>query len=87
VPNSGGPSLPPLRRIHPGGVYQSGPAKLALEYWRRQSTQAILRSLLPGGIEALRVQPDGRVMNGNTRIKVLEERGIDVNGLPRELLS
>jgi hypothetical protein len=27
---------------------------------------------------------DGGVENGNTRIKVLEERGYDVNSLPRE---
>jgi hypothetical protein len=26
-------------------------------------------------------------MNGNTRIKVLEERGFDVHSLPREMLS
>jgi len=25
-------------------------------------------------------------MNGNTRIKVLEERGLDVNALPREVV-
>jgi hypothetical protein len=34
----------------------------------------------------LRVKPDGRIMNGNTRVKVLEERGFDVNSLPREIV-
>jgi len=32
----------------------------------------------------LRVKPDGRVINGNVRVKVLEERGFDVDGLERE---
>jgi len=87
VPNTSGASLPPLQRIHPDATYQSGPAKLALEHWRKQSTDAIVRSLAPGGREALQVKPDGRIMNGNTRIKVLEERGFVVNNLPREIVS
>jgi hypothetical protein len=58
-----------------------------LEHWRKQSTDDIIRSLAPGGREALRVKPDGRIMNGNTRIKVLEERGFDVNSLPREIVN
>jgi hypothetical protein len=33
------------------------------------------------------IKPDGSVFNGNTRIKVLQERGFDVNGLPREILT
>jgi hypothetical protein len=77
----------PLQCIHPDSTYQSGPAKLSLEYWRKQSTDDIVRSLAPGGREALRVKPDGRVMNGNTRIKVLAERGYDINSLPREHIS
>jgi hypothetical protein len=86
VPNASGSSRPPLQRIHPDATYQ-GTAKLALEYWRKQPTDAIIRSLAPGGREALQVKPDGRIMNGNTRIRVLEERGIDVNGLPREIVN
>jgi hypothetical protein len=61
-------------------------AWVALEYWRKQPTEDIVRSLQPGQPEALKVQVDGRIMNGNTRIKVLEERGFDVNSLPREVL-
>ena len=87
MPNSGGSSPSPLQRIHPDATYQSGLARLALEYWRKQSTADIVRSLAPGGREALQVKPDGRIMNGNTRIKVLEERGFDVNSLPRETVN
>lgn len=38
----------------------------------------------PGNKEQLRVKSDGRVFQGNTRIKVLEERGYPVGGLPRD---
>lgn len=85
--NSSPASPPPLQRIHPDATYQSGSAKVALEYWRKQSTDDIVRSLAPGSREALRVKPDGRIMNGNTRIKVLEERGFDINRLPREIVN
>jgi hypothetical protein len=59
---------------------------VALEYRRQQSTEDVVRSLQPGQPEALKVKFDGRIMNGNPRIKVLEERGFDVNSLPREVL-
>ena len=75
---------PPLRPIHTDAVYQAGPAKLPLGYWRSRPTAEILDTLVPGRVEALRVKPDWRVMNGNTRLKVLIERGVDVDGLPRE---
>ena len=53
--------------------------------WKGQSTSDIVRSLRPGAEEALRVKSDGRIFNGDTRIKVLEERGYNVNSLSREL--
>jgi hypothetical protein len=78
---------PLLRRIHSDQTLEAGASRLALEYWRQQSTADIVQSLQPGNIEALTVKSDGRIMNGNTRIKVLEERGFDVHSLPREALS
>jgi hypothetical protein len=77
---------PPLRRIHSDQTLLSGSNQVALDYWRKQTTDAIKQSLLPGSPEALRIKPDGRIMNGNTRIKVLEERGEDVNNHPREII-
>jgi hypothetical protein len=53
----------------------------------KQLTTAILQSLQQGNIEALNVKADGRIMNGNTRFKILEERGVGVNSLSREMLS
>jgi hypothetical protein len=77
---------PPLRRIHSDETLEAGSNRVTLEYWRQQPTEDIVNSLQPGSPEALKVKPDGRIMNGNTRIKVLEERGFDVNSLPREVL-
>ncbi len=76
--------LPPLRRIHSDQTLETGANRVALEYWRKKTTDEIIKSLAPGQPESLKVKPDGRVMNGNTRIKVLEERGEDVDRLPRE---
>lgn len=76
--------MPPLRLIHSDAVYASGVGRLALRYWRTRPTGEILATLLPGRTEALRVKPDGRVMNWNTRLKVLIERGEDIDSLPRE---
>lgn len=77
---------PPLRRIHSDEVLEAGPSRIALEYWRKRPTEEIVKSLQPGNPEALRVKPDGRVINGNIRIKALEERGFDINSLPREAI-
>jgi hypothetical protein len=76
----------PLRRIHSDHTLEAGSNRVALEYWRKQPTEDIMNSLQPGHPEALKVKSDGRIMNGNTRIKVLEERGFNVNNLPREVL-
>ncbi|MBI3327276.1 MAG: hypothetical protein HYZ81_11320 [Nitrospinae bacterium] len=77
---------PPLRRIHSDQTLEAGSNGVALEYWRKQPTDDIVNSLQPGQPEPLTVTSDGRILNGNTRIKVLEERGFDVNSLPREVL-
>ena len=77
---------PLLRRIHSDHTLEIGSNRVALEYWRKQPTEDIVNSLQPGQPEALKVKANGRIMNGNVRIKVLEERGFDVNSLPREVL-
>jgi hypothetical protein len=75
-----------LRRIHSDKTLEAGSNWVALEYWRQQPTEDIVKSLQPGSPEALKVKPDGRIMNGNTGIKALEERDSDINSLPREVL-
>jgi hypothetical protein len=77
---------PSLRRIHADEILQSGLSRFSLEYWRQRSTEEIMESLRPGRSEALKVKPDGRILNGNVRIKVLEERDFDTNNLEREIV-
>ncbi|WP_344163170.1 hypothetical protein [Nocardiopsis rhodophaea] len=53
---------------------------------RDTGTDDIMKSLKPGQEESLKVRPDGTIVNGNHRIKVLKERGVDVDSLPREIV-
>gem|GEM_PF-1250735 len=74
-----------LRRLHPDSTYETDPeAKRSLDYWRRQPTGTIVESLKPGTENSLKVRPDGTIVDGNTRTKVLEERGYDIGSLRRE---
>lgn len=78
--------LPPLQRIHSDETLASGASRFSLAYWRQKSIEEIVESLRPGNSEALRVKDDGRILNGNVRIKVLEEREFDVNSLECEII-
>ena len=56
-----------------------------LEQFRKLSTEQLLDSLKGGQACSLKARPDGTLIEGNHRIKVLRERGIDVDSLPREI--
>jgi RHS repeat-associated protein len=71
------PTQPPLRHAH--RLRES-----TLEHIRKWSTDKILDSLKPGSNSPLTVYPDGTIAQGNHRIQVLRERGINVDALPRE---
>jgi hypothetical protein len=60
------------------------PAKL--DEFARATTQALIDSLKPGQQGALKVRPDGTMVDGHHRIKILRDRGVDVDGLPREVV-
>jgi hypothetical protein len=72
--------------IHSKKTLQSGSNKHSWDFWSSKSNDEIIKSLSPGHSESLKVKPDGRVMQGNTRITILMERGYPVDNLPRELL-
>jgi hypothetical protein len=74
----------PLKRFHTDEIYKVRLHRLSLEFWRRQSTKDIVASLRPGADQPLSVKEDGTIVQGNTRIKVLIERGYNVNELPRD---
>ncbi len=72
---------PPLKFLHAENVL----IELKLEYFRRISTEDLIESLKPEKEGALKTKPDGTIMDGHHRIKILRERGVDVDGLPRKI--
>jgi len=76
-----------LKRIHSDSTIISGSNKYSHDYWKQKSTEDIIESLRPGSSDALKIKPDGRIFDENTRIKILEERGVNVESLPREILK
>lgn len=76
-------SQPPLQSLHPDS-FLSQP-KLA--QFRRLTIAELIASIRPGEAGAVKVRPDGTMFDGHHRIQVLRERGVDVNALPREILS
>ncbi|WP_254614821.1 RHS repeat-associated core domain-containing protein [Myxococcus sp. CA056] len=81
-----GGSKPQLQRIHSDRTYElDADAKKSLAHWRTRPIDEIVESLKPGLKEGLTTMSDGRVMNGNTRLKALLERGYDVQSLPRQV--
>jgi len=72
---------PPLKVIHNEPPLQTS---ASYQQWNQKSTEEIVQSLAPGNPDLeLTVYPDGSIANGNTRITILQERGFDVNSLPR----
>ena len=75
-------SYVPLTRLHSDQTITENNSA-GYEYWKSKSTEEIIESLKPGSQQPLTVRPDGTILDGNTRTKVLEERGIDINKLER----
>jgi hypothetical protein len=73
----------PLRFLHPG----SSLSYAKLTQLRQLSTETLKASLLPGEQGSLKVRPDGTVLDGHHRVSVLTERGVDVDRLPRQILT
>lgn len=76
----------PLRRIHRDETIMSGASRFSFDHWSKRGTSEIIESLRPGKSESLKVKSDGRILNGNVCVKVLEDRGYDINSLAREVI-
>jgi len=74
--------LPPLIPLH---ADETLIASKLLAYGRLTTTQ-LIESLRPGQLGALKTRPDGTMIDGHHRIKVLRNRGVDVDSLPREVI-
>jgi len=76
---------PKLKQIHSKKTLKNGSNKYSYDYWNTRSTDSIVKSLKPGknNPEGLIIKPDGRIIQGNTRTTILQDRGFDINKLPR----
>ena len=75
--------MPPLKSLHP----DSSLSQAKLDQLTKIDTAALLESLKPGQPNSLKMKPDGTVMEGHHRIKVLRDRGVDMDALPRGIVS
>ena len=76
------PQFPPLKPLHPDSSLNT--AKLAT--FDRLSNEVLLASLVLGEEGCLKTRPDGTILDGHHRIYVLRRRGVDVDGLPRDVV-
>ena len=73
---------PPLKPLHA----DSSLIDSKLDQYGKLSDQELIESLKPGQQGSLKVRPDGTIVDGHHRIKVLRDRGVDVDSLPREII-
>jgi hypothetical protein len=57
-----------------------------LEVFRTIANDVLIESLKPGQPGSLKVRPDGTMLDGHHRIKILQERGVDIDILPHEII-
>lgn len=76
------PQYPPLKSLH----LDSSLNATKLAQMERLSTEALRVSLLPGSQGCLKTRPDGTILDGHHRIHILRQRGVDVDGLPRDVV-
>lgn len=77
---SGRQPEPVLKHAHAEETIRANPS---YSYWLTQTTEVIVAPLQPGTRMPLTVKPDGTILDGNTRVWVLRQRGYDVDSLPR----
>jgi len=72
---------PSLKFLHS----ESALIELKLDQFRGVSTADLIDSLKPETAHSLKTKADGTILDGHHRVKVLLERGVEVNELPREI--
>jgi len=82
VQNTSGNPRPPLKPLHA----DSSLIQSKLDKYGKLSNQELIDSLKPGQQGSLKVRHDGTMVDGNHRIKILRDRGVDVHSLPREII-
>jgi hypothetical protein len=72
----------PLKSLHSA----SSLSQSKLDQYSKVGSPELIESLKPGQPGALKVRSDGTIVDGHHRIKVLRDRGLDVDSLPREIV-
>jgi hypothetical protein len=80
---SGSTPQPPLKSLHLDGSL----VRSKLDKYDKLSTRELIDSLRPGQPGSLKARPDGTILDGHHRIKILRGRGVDVDSLPREVIT
>lgn len=75
-------NLPPLKPLHADRSLIGS----KLDKYGKLSDPELIDSLKPGQQGSLKVRPDGTIVDGHHRIKILRDRGVDVDSLPREII-
>lgn len=76
-------SFPPLKDLH----LEEHLIRLKLTAFAGFTTEALLQSLCPPRPDCLKTRADETIIDGHHRIRVLRARGVDVDSLPREIIS
>ena len=74
---------PHLKALHSDGTL----SKAKLEQYAKLTTAELIDSLASGQAGALKARADGTMIDGHHRIKILRDRGVDVDALPREVIT
>jgi hypothetical protein len=77
------PQFPPLKQLHADSSLNA----VKLAQMERLSTEALQISLLPGKPGCLKSRPDGTILDGHHRVYILRQRGVDGDGLPRDIID
>jgi hypothetical protein len=75
--------FPPLKSLHSEGSLNA--AKLTK--FDCMATEVLVASLSLEEEGCLKARPDGTILDGHHRVHILRSRGIDVDGLPRDILE
>jgi hypothetical protein len=73
----------PLKPLHPDSSLST--AKLAI--FDRFTTERLIESLAPAQEHSLKTNPHGIMLDGHHRIHILRNREVDVDSLPREIIT
>lgn len=74
---------PPLVLLHD---YNSL-SRPKIDQYGKLSIAELIESLQPGKPGSLKARPDGTVIDGHHRLIILRDRGVDIDSLPREVIS